>query len=79
LKITVNAQNTPAAKYPPSLPFTIEKLWLRIEPDFSAKKIIGEEQLKVLAKQNISNIDLDIGQRVKIESVIFFYWCRYRY
>jgi hypothetical protein len=29
----------PSAKYPPSLPFTIENMWLRIEPDFTAKKL----------------------------------------
>lgn len=62
----------PTSKYPPSLPFTIENTWLRIEPDFSAKKIIGEEQLKLLAKQDISNIELDIGERVQIKSVIFY-------
>jgi aminopeptidase N len=57
--------------YAPSLPFTIENMWLRIEPDFVAKKIIGQEQLKLLAKQNISDIQLDIGQGVEIKSVIF--------
>lgn len=71
METTVNARTTATANYPPSLPFTIESLLLRIEPDFSAKKIIGEEQLKVLAKQDISEIGLDIGPRVTIKSVIY--------
>ncbi len=31
--------------YPPSLPFTIVNMRLRIEPDFEGKRITGEEQL----------------------------------
>jgi aminopeptidase N len=67
----VQSQNTPTAKYAPSLPFIIENMWLRIEPDFSAKKIIGEEQLKLFAKQDISEIELDVGNRIEIKSAVF--------
>jgi aminopeptidase N len=66
-----NLRKPPPSKYPPSLPFTIESVWLRIEPDFAAKKLIGQEQLKLLAKQDISNIEIDIGERVQIKSVTF--------
>ena len=71
METTVEGQDLPTSKYPPSLPFTIENIWLRIEPDFSAKKIVGEEQLKLLAKQDISKIELDVGEPVQIKSVIF--------
>ncbi len=57
--------------YPPSLPFTIENMWLKIEPDFTTKKIIGEQQLKLLIKQNISHIKIDIGTGIDIKSVFF--------
>lgn len=57
--------------YPPSLPFTIEKMWLRIEPNFEEKKISSEEQLKLFARQNIDNVELDIGNEVKINSIFF--------
>jgi hypothetical protein len=71
MEIMDHLKSDSPANYPPSLPFTIENMWLRIEPDFAAKKIIGEEQLKLLTKQNISNVQLDIGQGVEIKSVIF--------
>jgi hypothetical protein len=71
LETTIEGQDIPTSKYPPSLPFTIEKIWLRIEPDFSAKQIIGEEQLKLLAKQNINKIELDVEEQVQVKSVIF--------
>ena len=57
--------------YPPSLPFIIEKMWLRIEPDFEAKRIIGEEQLKLLTRQNVTKIELDIGDAIEIKSITF--------
>ena len=71
MKAAVEGHDTPAAKYPPSMPFTIENIRLKIEPNFSAKKIFGEEQLKLLARQDISEIELDVGELVKIRSVIF--------
>jgi aminopeptidase N len=71
MEIEFQNQNMPTVKYPPSLIFTIENLWLRIEPDFVAKKILGEEQLKILAMQKIDGIDLDIGEAVEIKSVFF--------
>ena len=71
MEIALQNQSIPTAKYPPSLIFTIENLWLRIEPDFVAKKILGEEQLKILAKQKIDRIELDIGESVEIKSVFF--------
>jgi aminopeptidase N len=58
-------------QYPPSLPFSIEKMWLRIEPDFEEKRITGEVQLKLFARQNIDNVELDIGNELKIKSIFF--------
>lgn len=57
--------------YPPSSQFIIEKMWLRIEPDFERKRITGEEQLKLLARQNINDVELDIGEGVEIKSILF--------
>jgi aminopeptidase N len=71
LETTMNTKRMPTAKYPPSLPITIEKIWLRIEPDFSKKEINAEEQLKILAKQKIYDIELDVGELIEIKSVIF--------
>jgi len=42
--------HTSNINYPQSLPFTIENMWLRIEPDFEGKRITGEEQLKLIAR-----------------------------
>src|SRR6478735_8149645 len=69
---TVSSENNmPTAKYPPSLPVTIEKIWLKIEPDFLNKSIVAEEQIKILAKQKINNVELDVGELVKIKSIFF--------
>lgn len=71
LETAINENNKPKAKYPPSLPVTIEKIWLRIEPDFSNKTVIAEEQIKILAKQKINSVELDVGDLVQIKSVSF--------
>src|SRR5919107_2048148 len=57
MEIMNQLKNDAPANYPPSLSFTIENMWLRIEPDFAAK--------------NIEDVHLDIGQGVEIKSVLF--------
>ena len=43
--------------YPPSMPYTIDHMWLTIEPDFESKSLKGEEQLKLTARQTIDKVE----------------------
>src|ERR687891_2884950 len=71
MKLPDSMESIAGVNYPPSIPFTIEYMWLRIEPDFTTKKITGEEQLKLLARQDINSIELNIGKGVEIKSITF--------
>jgi aminopeptidase N len=71
MKLPDSMESIAGVNYPPSVPFTIKYMWLRIEPDFTTKKITGEEQLKLLARQDVNSIELNIGKGVEIKSITF--------
>ena len=58
------------AHYAPSLLFTISHMQLSIEPDFRSKTISCEQQLKVVAIQDINKIVLDASE-FQIKSVFY--------
>jgi hypothetical protein len=64
--------------YPPSMPYTIDQMWLTVEPDFESKSIKGEEQLKLTARQTVDKVELDCATEMKIESVSFSFADRSR-
>src|ERR671930_2036551 len=54
--------------YAPSLLFTINKMRLSVEPDFNSKTISCNQQLELIAIQDIDEIVLDISE-LQIKSV----------
>jgi aminopeptidase N len=58
------------AHYAPSLLFTISNMRLSVEPDFNSKTISCNQQLKLIAIQDIDEIVLDISE-LQIKSVFF--------
>jgi aminopeptidase N len=56
--------------YAPSLLFTISNMRLSIEPDFNSKTISCNQQLELIAIQDIDEIVLDISE-LQIKSVFF--------
>src|SRR5919198_4802674 len=58
------------AHYAPSLSFTINKMRLSVEPDFNSKTISCNQQLELIAIQDIDEIVLDISE-LQIKSVFF--------
>src|ERR687883_2165794 len=54
--------------YAPSLLFTISKMRLSVEPDFSSKTISCNQELEIIAIQDINEITLDISE-LQIKSV----------
>ena len=56
--------------YAPSLLFTISKMRLSVEPDFSSKTISCNQELEIIAIQDINEIALDISE-LQIKSVFF--------
>jgi aminopeptidase N len=61
--------------YAPSLLFTISEMRLSVEPDFSSKTISCDQELGIVAVQDIHKIVLDIAE-LQIKSV-FFITCAY--
>ena len=57
--------------YPPSMSYSINHMWLTVEPDFDSRSIKGEEQLKLTARQDLTEIKLDCATEMKIDSVLF--------
>src|ERR687888_33899 len=58
------------AHYAPSLSFTINKMRLSVEPDFNSKTISCNQQLELIAIQDIDEIVLDISE-LQIKSIFF--------
>src|SRR5436189_6122847 len=58
------------AHYAPSLSFTISHMQLSIEPDFKSKTISCEQQLEIIAIQDLDEIILDICE-LHIKSVFY--------
>jgi aminopeptidase N len=56
--------------YAPSLLFTISDMRLSVEPDFSSKTISCNQELGIVAVQDIDKIVLDVSE-LQIESVFF--------
>src|ERR671928_2172535 len=56
--------------YAPSLSFTISNMQLSVEPDFSSKTISCNQELEIIAIQDIDEIALDISE-LHIKSVFF--------
>ena len=56
--------------YAPSLLFTISNMRLSVEPDFSSKTISCNQELEIIAIQDIDEIALDISE-LHIKSVFF--------
>src|ERR671933_870365 len=54
--------------YAPSLSFTISKMRLSVEPDFNSKTISCNQELEIIAIQDIDEIALDISE-LHIKSV----------
>ena len=61
--------------YPPSSYINIEQMWLSIEPDFNAKKISCEQQLKITTLQDLEKIELDCAyndqHKIEIKSILY--------
>src|SRR5205823_14731101 len=58
------------AHYAPSLSFTISHMQLSIEPDFKSKTISCEQQLEIIAIQDLDEIILDICE-LHIKSIFY--------
>jgi aminopeptidase N len=56
--------------YAPSLLFTISDMRLSVEPDFNSKTISCDQELEIIAIQDIDKIVLDISE-LQIKSVFF--------
>ncbi len=56
--------------YSPDIPFSVNKMWLEIEPDFASKTIRGREQLKITTRQDLNKLELD-SAGLTIESVYY--------
>src|SRR5919202_1155999 len=61
--------------YAPSLLFTISYMRLSVEPDFSSKTIICDQELEIIAIQDVDKIVLDISE-LQIKSVFFITYAR---
>ena len=63
------------ANYPPTLFFNIDHMWLSVEPDFNAKTISCEQQLKITSLQDLDKIELDCSyndkHKIKIDSIYY--------
>jgi aminopeptidase N len=57
------------AHYPPLLPFTIERMLLKIQPDFNSKKLTDcIEELDIMALRDINEVELDIAE-IKVHEI----------
>ena len=56
--------------YSPDISFSIDKMWLKIEPDFPSKTIRGIQQLKIAARQDLTKLEFD-SAGLTIESVFY--------
>jgi aminopeptidase N len=56
------------AHYAPSLSFTINHMWLRIEPDLEKRTISCEQRLSIITLQDTDSIELD-GAELQIDLV----------
>ena len=54
--------------YSPELSFTIDKIWLEIEPDFKSRSLKGKEQIRITARKDLDSVELDCAQ-LNIESI----------
>src|SRR5688572_21965474 len=62
-----------SVNYPPEMPFTINNMWLTIEPNFQKEQIKGIEQLRIITNRSLDKIELDCSKKIDIEST-FFSW-----